>query len=186
MFTKASQICRLHTHHELKWTLKYRPMISTRVFNPLSIGNSKYRYANIVQTAHSHNKTKSFIVLCCLHFSIFVHFLLFREYYKFCVFLLHLRIPAILSLLLSRKLKDTKNYPKKLGSICSNWVIVYSIGCPIIYSHLLYITKHLLWKIMCLNIFTLDTFLILVEIVNFKSRPLPKSAYKNCTLYGTN
>ena len=46
----------------------------------LSIGNSKYRYANKVQTAHSHNKTKSFIVLCCLHFSIFVHtFLLFRE-----------------------------------------------------------------------------------------------------------
>ena len=25
----------------------------------------KYRYANKVQTAHSHNKTKSFIVLCC-------------------------------------------------------------------------------------------------------------------------
>ena len=47
----------------------------------LSIGNSKYRYANKVQTTHSHIKTNSFIVLCCLHFSIIVHkFLLFRSH----------------------------------------------------------------------------------------------------------
>ena len=57
----------------------------------LSIGNSKYRYANKVQTNHSHNKTKSFVVLCCLHFqslftfSIFVHtFLLFRSHRGRC------------------------------------------------------------------------------------------------------
>ena len=50
----------------------------------LSIGNSKYRYANKVQTAHSLNQTKSFIVLCCLHFSIFVlKFVLFRDSISF-------------------------------------------------------------------------------------------------------
>ena len=43
----------------------------------LSIGISMYRYANNVQPTHSHNKTKSFIVLCCFHFSIFVHYTYF-------------------------------------------------------------------------------------------------------------
>ena len=39
----------------------------------LSIGNSKSRYTNKVQTTNSHNKTKSFIILCYLHFSILVY-----------------------------------------------------------------------------------------------------------------
>ena len=55
--------------------------ICTPKNSTLSIGNSKYRYANKVLTAHSHNKTKSFIVLSCLHFSIFVY--IFQSLFTF-------------------------------------------------------------------------------------------------------
>ena len=60
------------------WPTNYRRFVRQEF--SLSIGNSKYRCANKVKTTHSH-KTNSFIILCCLHFSLFVHtFLLFRSH----------------------------------------------------------------------------------------------------------
>ena len=59
---------------------------------------------------------------------------------------------------------------KKISRLPRPEPAISDILNPICYKSL----NTFLCKIMCLHIFTLDTFLILVERVNLKSRPLPK------------